>query len=66
MGKSRVHISVENPTHVSRGIVLLTLDGAACASSLIDVDPEVAANHEVRVVLGNTSRSNAVAADAYL
>jgi cyclic beta-1,2-glucan synthetase len=59
VGAQRVHIVVENPDGVSRGVVMITLDGAPLAGSHIQLDPNVPAEREVRVTLGkpNTRRS---------
>jgi cyclic beta-1,2-glucan synthetase len=54
LGAQHVHVIVENPDAVSRGIAAITLDGAALDSSRVQLDPSVAGQHEVRVRLGET------------
>jgi len=53
-GADEIHIIVENPGAVSRGVASITLDGAPLDSNRIRVDPGALANgsREVRVRLG--------------
>jgi cyclic beta-1,2-glucan synthetase len=44
-------ISVENPDHCSRGVILVELDGVAAADKIVTLRDD-ALLHEVRVVLG--------------
>ncbi len=48
---ARYHIRVENPQGLSRGVVLVEVDGAAQTSGKIPLADD-GASHEVRVVLG--------------
>jgi cyclic beta-1,2-glucan synthetase len=52
LGSQSVHVVVENPDAVSRGVETVTLDGSALDSSRIHLDPKVTGEHEVRVRLG--------------
>jgi cyclic beta-1,2-glucan synthetase len=49
--RAEYHIVVENPAHVSRGVVRVELDGAEQANHLVPL-AEDGAVHQVRVVLG--------------
>ena len=53
MGEQKVHVVVENPDGVTRGIATVTLDGARLDSSRIHLDPSVTGEHEVYVRLGS-------------
>ncbi|MBZ0231251.1 MAG: cellobiose phosphorylase [Deltaproteobacteria bacterium] len=53
LGRRRIHVVVENPQRVSRGVVAMTLDGVRLAEPrLPDLDPESTGDLEVRVQLG--------------
>jgi cyclic beta-1,2-glucan synthetase len=52
MGAQRVHVVVDNPDAVGRGIATITLDGAPLGSNWIRLDPNTTGEHEVRVRLG--------------
>jgi cyclic beta-1,2-glucan synthetase len=62
MGTQELHIVVENPDAVGRGIAVVTLNGARSDSNRIHLDPSVLDTHEVYVRLGaRIARSNAEA-----
>jgi cellobiose phosphorylase len=46
------HITVENPDHCSRGVMLMELDGISAADKTVKLCDD-GLSHEVRVVLGN-------------
>ena len=46
------HITVENPDHCSRGVVVMELDGVSAADKTVRLSDD-GLPHEVRVVLGN-------------
>ena len=50
-GDTSVHITVENPQHVNRGVARLEFDGAAMAGTSVRM-PDDGRPHAVRVVLG--------------
>ncbi len=52
VGDAEVHIAVDNPDRVSRGIRRLTVDGAEHASPLVHFAQHTGAKHEIHVVLG--------------
>jgi cyclic beta-1,2-glucan synthetase len=52
LGAQHVHVVVENPDAVSRGIATITLDGSPQGSNRIRLDPALTGKHEVRVRLG--------------
>jgi cyclic beta-1,2-glucan synthetase len=52
MGARRLHVVVENPDAVGRGVAAVTLDGASLDSNRIGLDPSTAGEHEVHVRLG--------------
>ena len=52
LGAQRVHVVVDNPDSVSRGVVAVTLDGAPIEGARIHLDPGGPAEIEVRVRLG--------------
>ena len=52
MGAQRVHIVVDNPDAVGRGIAAIALDGVPLGSNWIRLDPSTTGEHEVRVRLG--------------
>jgi cyclic beta-1,2-glucan synthetase len=54
-GTARYDIRVENPDHVERGVVAVTLDGAPIEGAVTVVDD--GATHVVRVTMGATSRA---------
>jgi cyclic beta-1,2-glucan glucanotransferase len=49
-------ITVENPDHCSRGVILLEVDGISAADKTVRLRDD-GQTHEVRVVLGNKSRA---------
>ena len=53
IGAQEVHVVVENPDGVARGIATVTLDGARLDSNRIHLDPSVTGEHEVYVRLGS-------------
>ena len=55
VGARHVHVVVENPDAVSRGVATLTLDGVPIASNRLPLDPSVSGEHEVRVRLGENA-----------
>ncbi|HEX5101169.1 MAG TPA: glycosyl hydrolase family 65 protein [Polyangiaceae bacterium] len=57
-----VHVRVENPGRVGRGIASITLDGRELASALLKFDSEGRSRHEVRIVL-DAGASGAAAKD---
>ena len=62
MGTQQLHVVVENPDAVGRGIAVVTLNGARSDSNRIHLDPSVLDTHEVYVRLGGRiARSNAEA-----
>ena len=52
VGAQHVHVVVENPDGVGRGVATVTLDGARLDSNRIHLDPSVTGEHEVHVRLG--------------
>jgi len=54
LGERCIHLVIENPDRVARGVATMTLDGAILDSNRICVDPSTAGTHEVRVRLGPT------------
>lgn len=52
LGKTQVHVVVDNPDHVANGIALLTLDGKPLSSNVIELPLNGVATHELRVRLG--------------
>lgn len=52
LGKKRVHVTVDNPDHVAKGIASLTLDGSSVSSNVIELDADVPGTHELHVRLG--------------
>jgi cellobiose phosphorylase len=52
MGAQRVHVVVENPDLLGKGIAAITLDGAPLDSNRIHLDPSATGEHEVNVRLG--------------
>ena len=55
LGQRQIHITVDNPDHVAKGLALLTLDGLPISSNVIALDPNVAGTHELHVQLGAAS-----------
>ena len=53
LGQSEVHVVVENPDRVSRGIRQLSLGGIELASPLLHLDEASRGTYDVRIVLGN-------------
>jgi cyclic beta-1,2-glucan synthetase len=51
LGQQHVHIVVENPYGVARGVATMTLDGVPLTSNRVDLDPNVPGTHEVCVQL---------------
>ncbi len=56
LGKQQVHVTVDNPEHVARGIALSTLDGSELSSNVIELDRNVAATHTLHVRLGSVAK----------
>ena len=56
VGNQCVHVVIDNPDHVARGVAAMTLDGHALGSQRICVHPGEAGMHEVRVRLGESAR----------
>ena len=54
-GAAELHIVVENPDSVSRGVAAVTLDGAARGTEGIALDATEPSSHEIRVRLGGQS-----------
>ena len=54
-GEREVHVVVENPEGVSRGVVGITIDGVPLDSNRVCVDPVARGPFEVRVRLGSTN-----------
>jgi cyclic beta-1,2-glucan synthetase len=52
LGAARVHVVVDNPKGVARGVAEMTLDGAQVVGNRIDVDASRAGTHELAVLLG--------------
>jgi hypothetical protein len=52
IGSQRVHVVVDNPDAVGRGIASIALDGVPLGSNRIRLDPRMTGEHEVRVRLG--------------
>ena len=52
VGKKTVHVVIDNPDHVARGVAAITLDAQVLGSQVIRVDPNEVGVHEVRVRLG--------------
>ena len=52
LGERHVHIVVENPDRVARGVAAATLDGVPIGEGCIELDPDTAGSHEVRLRLG--------------
>jgi cyclic beta-1,2-glucan synthetase len=52
LGKRRIHVRVENPDHVARGVTTVTLDGAPLDTPRIQLDPGTEGGHEMLVRLG--------------
>jgi cyclic beta-1,2-glucan synthetase len=57
-GSQNIHVLVENPDGVARGVVTMTLDGALQDSNRVVVDRGLSSTHEVRVRMGVTRRSS--------
>jgi cyclic beta-1,2-glucan synthetase len=55
VGERCIHIVIENPDRVARGVATVTLDGSILDSNRICVDPSTTGSHEVCVRLGFTS-----------
>jgi cyclic beta-1,2-glucan synthetase len=51
-GESEVHVIVDNPEGVSRGVVAMTLDGVPLDSNRVCIDPKASGPFEARVRLG--------------
>ena len=67
VGQHCVHIVVDNPEHVARGVGALTLDGEAMDTTRIGLTGRAAGTHEVHVRLGrreNESSRGVAAAPA--
>ena len=62
VGRQQVHVVVENPDRVARGVARMTLDGAPLDADRVHLDPGVAGAHEVHVWLG--ARAPAATAQA--
>jgi hypothetical protein len=56
MGDDEIHVVVDNPDRVSRGIRRLTVDGVELASSRVRFDEHAGSKHEVRIVLGHVAK----------
>ncbi len=54
VGARQVHVVVENPDGVARGVATITLDGTPLVSNRVPLDPSVAGDHEVYVRLGES------------
>jgi cyclic beta-1,2-glucan synthetase len=52
-GSSRYRIAVENPQHVERGVLELSLDGQPCGDGKIPLNDDGRA-HDIRVVMGTS------------
>jgi cyclic beta-1,2-glucan synthetase len=52
LGKRRVHVVVDNPDRVAKGVAALTLDGAPILDARIRLDAGTEGRHEVRVRMG--------------
>jgi cyclic beta-1,2-glucan synthetase len=57
VGARSVHIVVENPDHVSTGVLWITMDGVKLPSSTILVDRDTSGTHEVVLRMGTTTRT---------
>jgi cyclic beta-1,2-glucan synthetase len=57
IGTQRVHVVVENPEAVSKGVLAITLDGAPLDSNRIRLDANATGEHEVSVRLGRSGTS---------
>ncbi len=57
VGAQSVHVTVENPDAVGRGVASITLDGVPLDSSRIPLDPRSSGEHEVRVRLGKDRKA---------
>jgi len=51
-GHQRVHVVVENPHGIARGVATMSLDGAPLATNCVSLDPDASGTHELHVVLG--------------
>jgi cyclic beta-1,2-glucan synthetase len=51
-GHQRVHVVVENPHGIARGVATMALDGAPLATNFVSLDPDASGTHELHVVLG--------------
>ena len=61
-GKQTLHVVVENPEHVARGIAMITLDGASLDTGRIQTNAGTSGTLEVHVRLGPKAPANAEAA----
>jgi cyclic beta-1,2-glucan synthetase len=52
LGARSVHVVVDNPDAVDRGVAAITLDGVPLGSNRLCLDPSVPGQHEVHVRLG--------------
>ena len=53
VGKSRVHVIVENPDRRASGVATMTLDGATLDANRVAIDRKVTRTHELVVRLGS-------------
>jgi cyclic beta-1,2-glucan synthetase len=61
LGKRRVHVVVENPDHVARGVATIRLDGELHPAPRIHLDSSTEGSHEMRVRLGRVAGEQAQA-----
>ena len=66
LGQRRVHVVVENPEGVARGVASVSLDGRPLDEPCMRLDPSTPREHEVRVRLGRVVRTAMRASDGGL
>ena len=62
VGRQQVHVVVENPDRVARGVARMSVDGDRLEGDRVRLDPRVAGTHEVRVRPGGHANLSASAA----